>query len=63
MVDSPKGNGTEKTTKEALSRMAPLQLLLNVLTANKPLQHGLMYVIVKINGREVLAPIGYKCNT
>ena len=37
------------------SRMAPLQLLLNVLTVDKPMQRGLMYVAAKVNGKDVLA--------
>lgn len=54
-VDSRKGNGVGKTTKEATSCMMPLQLLLNVLIADEPLQCSLMYVDVKVNCKEVLA--------
>lgn len=55
MANSSKGSGVGKATKEAPSRVAPLQLLLSVPSTNKPLQHGLLYVAVMINGKEVLA--------
>lgn len=54
-VDSRKRNGAGKTTKAASSCMATLQLLLNVRTADEPLQCGLMFVAVKVNCKEMLA--------
>ena len=55
MVTNPlREENSGKAVVEGPSCMAPFQLLLNVLIDEKPLQHGLMYAPMKVNGKEVL---------